>query len=279
MPAASTVAAGSLSLTMAGGCRPRPKAPAAAAMSTIAANGTIALTGIGPQITASSAGTGNAGSIAVSAAGLTFADGASISTEAASANGGNIVLKVGGLFYLLDSKVTTSVDGAKGNGGNIAIDPQFVVLNSSQIIAQAVGGNGGNISIVAGEYLVSDNSLVSASSQLGISGTIEIQGPQVELNKSLVTLPTELRDAPAVLRDTCSARNGLPRSTLVDAGRGGLPQDTDATIPALYLAGRGFEPAEPAVMPALPRGGRGASLALPPILETAAMTLLSPGCR
>ncbi|MGH7095774.1 MAG: beta strand repeat-containing protein, partial [Stellaceae bacterium] len=206
----------------------------------ISVTGGIVLEGPGPQINAQSSGIGNAGSIVVSAADLQLLDGAVISTRAASANGGDITLHVGDLLYLLSSQIRTSVDGAKGNGGNITIDPEFVVLNDSQIIADAVGGNGGNITIEAGVYLASADSLVSATSQLGISGTINISGQNYELDKSLVPLPGTLRGAPTVSRDKCAAREGLDRSTLVDAGRGGLPQDPDAAIPALYLAGRGF---------------------------------------
>ena len=189
----------------------------------------------------------------ISAAGLTLGDGAGISTGAASANGGNIAISVAGRLYLLNSRVTTSVDGAKGNGGNITIDPQFVVLNASQIIANAVGGNGGNITIVAGRFLSSTNSIVQATSQLGISGTIDIIGTQVDLDRDLVTLPDELRDAPAVARDACSA---ALRSTLVDAGRGGLSQDPDTVIPALYLAGRPPRPGLDAMPPVRPVGPR-----------------------
>jgi filamentous hemagglutinin family protein len=236
---------------------------------SVSATGDIILNGTGPQITASSTGTGNAGSIMVSATDLRLDSNASISTEAASANGGNITIDVGNLLYLLDSHITTSVDGAKGNGGNITIDPAFVVLNNSQIVADAVGGNGGNITIDAGSFLASADSLVSATSQLGISGSINISGQNFELDKSLAPLPGVLRDTPTVSRDRCAAHGGLDRSTLVDAGRGGLPQDPDATIPALYLAGRGFAGAPLTVPP------RGAS-ALP--FETAATTLYG-GCN
>jgi len=112
------------------------------------------------------------------------------------------------------------------------------VLDHSQIIAQAVQGHGGNITIVADQFVPSADSLVSASSQLGISGTVELIGPRVDLNGSLVVLSSELYNAAAVLRDNCAARGSRPRSSLVERGRGGLPQDTEAAVPALYLIGR-----------------------------------------
>jgi len=56
--------------------------------------------------------------------------------------------------------------------------------NHSQIIAQAVLGHGGNITIAADEYFPSADSLVSATSSLGISGSIEIVGPRAALDGS-----------------------------------------------------------------------------------------------
>ncbi len=190
-------------------------------------------------------GSGDAGSITIRAVNLRMQDRTAISTEAATANGGNITLAVRDLVHLIGSDITTSVQGAFGNGGNIVIDPRALILDHSSIIAQAVQGHGGNITIFADEYLPSADSVVSASSQLGISGTIDIVGPRVDLNGSLVVLSSELRSAAEVLRNSCAARSALPRSTLTEAGRGGLPQDPEAAIPALYLAGRDAEPAPP----------------------------------
>jgi len=89
----------------------------------------------------------------------------------------------------------------------------------------------------------SGDSVVSASSQLGVSGAIEIVGPRVDLNGSLVVLTSELREAVEVLRNSCAARSALPQSSLTGAGRGGLPQDPEASVPALYLADREALPA------------------------------------
>jgi filamentous hemagglutinin family protein len=202
--------------------------------------GDVTLTGPGPQITAQSTGSGDAGSITLSAVQLLINNGAGISTEArtSTANGGNITLSVGDFLYLVNGEVTTSVKGQTGNGGNIAIDPQIAVLDSSDIIAQAIAGHGGNIGIAAGAYIASADSIVSATSQLGVSGTVAIDGPLVDLNGTLVVLSSQLRSAVALTRDSCAARGSRPQSSLVEAGRGGLPQDPDATLPALYLAGR-----------------------------------------
>jgi filamentous hemagglutinin family protein len=198
----------------------------------------IQLSGPGPEITAQSGGTGNAGSITVNAGNLTLTQGASISTEAAQANGGDITLNINHLLLLVDSEISTSVNGALGNGGNILIDPPFVVLDASDIIAQAVGGNGGNITIIADEFIKTPDSLISATSTLGISGAIDISSPVVQISGALATLTGELRAADVVARDNCSERGNQPRSSFVSAGRGGLTQDPDSVLPALYVAGR-----------------------------------------
>jgi hypothetical protein len=204
----------------------------------------IVLPDPGPQITARSTGSGNAGSVTVSAFRLRLGNGAAISTEAetSTASGGNITLSVGDLLYLKNSQITTSVKGETGNGGNITIDPEAVILDHSSIIAQAVEGHGGDITISAGVFIKSPDSIVSATSQLGISGTIDIIGPRVDFNGLLVVLPGDLRTAAAVLRNSCATQGDRPQSSLVEAGRGGQPQDPEATLPALYIADRDFNP-------------------------------------
>jgi large exoprotein involved in heme utilization and adhesion len=202
----------------------------------------ITLPDRGPQITAQSTGSGDAGSITVSAVRLLISDRGAISTEAQTANGGNITLKVSDFLYLTNSQITTSVKGQTGNGGNITIDPQLVILNHSSIIAQAVEGHGGDITINAGLYVASTDSIVSASSQLGISGMALINGPQVDVNSALVALSSELHGLAAVSREACAARADQPVSSLTEAGRGGQPQDPEATLPALYIAGRDLNP-------------------------------------
>jgi hypothetical protein len=47
-----------------------------------------------------------------------------------------------------------------------------------------------------------------------------------------------LRKAVALSASTCAARANRPQSSLVVAGRGGLAQGPDASLPALYIAGR-----------------------------------------
>src|SRR5262249_35597829 len=114
-------------------------------------------------ISASSSGPGNAGNINIAAQAFRSAN-SSVETQASTADGGNIHLTVGQLVALSNSQVTTSVQSGTGSGGNIIIDPTSVILNHSQIAADAFGGPGGNITIVADNFIASPDSTVTASS-------------------------------------------------------------------------------------------------------------------
>ncbi|MBI3042491.1 MAG: filamentous hemagglutinin N-terminal domain-containing protein [Betaproteobacteria bacterium] len=194
----------------------------------------------GASIASASLGTGNAGEISVRAdESLSLVGGAALTTEARGADGGNISLQVGNLLYLQGSKITTAVGTGFGNGGNITIDPQFLVLNQSSIIANAFGGNGGNISITAGQFLRSPDSVVSASSQLGVAGTIVISSPPVDVSGSLAELPVSYLDAAALLTNPCAARLAGKASSLVLLSQP-LPPLADPDTPSIASAA-GFD--------------------------------------
>jgi len=181
--------------------------------------GRIALNS-GGEIGSRSLGGGVAGSLRIAATSLELRDG-SISSQADTAGGGDISIAARDLVYLKDSSITTSVAGGTGNGGNITIDPQFVVLDHSQIIANAFGGNGGNITIVSDNFLSQDG-LVQASSQLGLSGNVTIQSPRVDVTSALRTLSSDYLDASRLIRDSCASRAQRASSSFMAGKRGGL---------------------------------------------------------
>jgi large exoprotein involved in heme utilization and adhesion len=148
---------------------------------TVAA-GSLTIEG-GAGIASSSNGNGDAGSVTVNADRLLLNGSAAISTAARRASGGDIALTVGDLLALVGGEVTTSVKGktANSNGGNIVIASGLTVLDHASIIAEAVAGHGGAITINqdGGAFIASafPDSVVSATSQKGISGVVEIDGP------------------------------------------------------------------------------------------------------
>lgn len=178
------------------------------------------------SITASSTGHGNAGNIAINAGTQFFGHNASITTQANQASGGNITLQATDSIRLVNSQLNTSVQGGPHtSGGNILIDPAVVTLQNSQVLAQAVQGTGGNINIIAGTFLADQTSLVSASSQFGLSGTVNIQSPLSSLSNTLATLPQQPLQPQHLVRQRCAAQATGHLSSLVVAGRDTLPAE------------------------------------------------------
>jgi filamentous hemagglutinin family protein len=198
----------------------------------------------GSTISAQSLGTGNAGTIRITASDSLVMQSSSITTQTVSSDGGDISIQVGRLVQLTDSRITTSVQGGLGNGGNITIDPQFVILQNSQILAQAFGGNGGNILIVCTAACIIDpSSTVSASSTLGISGTVDIQTPVNDLSGTLAPLTGEYVSASELLQARCAARlAGGTASSFVVAGRDGLPLEPGGLLPSPLFVERQGSP-------------------------------------
>jgi hypothetical protein len=185
----------------------------------------------GGAISASSSGTGNAGDIMIRADQIFQSRNGAVTTEAEQADGGNIQLIVGSRAELRDSQITATVKTGIGQGGNILIDPQFVILQRSQVRADAFGGPGGNVRIVAGVFLADPASRVSASSQLGINGVVNIQAPVTSLSGAVAPLPQEFAAVAELLRDRCAGRLREGRvSRLVLGGRDGVPSEPGSLL-------------------------------------------------
>jgi filamentous hemagglutinin family protein len=135
-------------------------------------------------------GKGNAGDIFVSANTIHLTDKSAITVEAENARGGNLTIVTPNLLYLEGGEITTSVGAGKGRGGDLSISqPSFVVLDKGKIKAQADEGSGGNIRIMSDQFIASPDSLVSASSKLGLDGSVNIDSPDMNFEQFLVVLP------------------------------------------------------------------------------------------
>lgn len=184
-------------------------------------------------------GGGLTGNINITSGGSIVLSDGTISTQAVTSDGGNIKLTAPNVVRLSGSQITTSVESGVGGGGNINIDPQFIILNSSQITANAFGGPGGNISLTANNFVPSADSTVQASSALSTQGTIVIESPENDIAGSISQLPQSIVDVSGLLPERCAARGaGGAQSSFVVAGRGGLPTNPDNYLPS-FSAGSG----------------------------------------
>jgi filamentous hemagglutinin family protein len=174
-------------------------------------------------------GTGNAGQLNITANSI-FLDHGNINATTASGKGGNTSLFLrDALVIRHGSKITTEAR-SRGNGGNITINtPVIVGLENSDIIANAFEGNGGNIQISTQGIFglkysshLTNESDITASSQFGVNGTVDINNFGVDPNSGLVELPTNVTDTSQQIATGCSNTNA---SSFVATGRGGVPQN------------------------------------------------------
>jgi hypothetical protein len=155
-----------------------------------------------------------------------------VSTAATQASGGNITLRAGSRIRLRDSQLTAGVvGGVETVGGNLTLEAPSIISEGSQISAKAFAGRGGTIRLGAEVFLADPASLVRASSDLGISGTVDIQAPVTSLSGTLAPLPQAFVNIAALLPARCAARfRGGHTSSLVLDGRGGLPADPSGLL-------------------------------------------------
>ncbi|MBD2242000.1 S-layer family protein, partial [Aulosira sp. FACHB-113] len=184
----------------------------------------------GAFVTVKNDGPGSAGDLLLNANSIFLDNQGTISASTISGNGGNVKLNLqDNLFMRHDSLITATAAG-KGNGGNLSINASVIVgLENSDIIANAVQGRGGNINITTQgifglkyrQQLTSESD-ITASSQFGVNGTVDINNFGVDSNSSLIELPANVTDSSQQIASGCSANTG---SSFVATGRGGIPQN------------------------------------------------------
>jgi filamentous hemagglutinin family protein len=188
----------------------------------------------GSTISAKSTGAGDAGGVRITAFHSFISESSSVDARASQADGGNIVISVPHMVHLKNSTVSASVGGGPGTtGGNITIDPEYLILANSAIVANAHEGKGGNIRIVAGTFLSDPLSRVDASSDLGIDGTVDIRTLFGSLAESITPLRSDFLSIDSLLRDPCAVRlQGGKQSTFAVRGRDGLPVEPGDLLPS-----------------------------------------------
>jgi large exoprotein involved in heme utilization and adhesion len=195
----------------------------------------------GASVSASSTGPGNTGNIEINAGNQFAMTNSSVTTEANLASGGTIKITTtpSGTVQLTNSTISASVLDGTGGGGSVNIDPQFVILQNSQILATATQGPGGNIFITTNLLLPDANSVISASSQFGVNGTVTIQSPNAPASGKIQPLGKTPLLATSLLNQRCAALANGEFSSFTVAGRDSLPTEPGSwlTSPLATLSG------------------------------------------
>ncbi|MEH2276495.1 MAG: S-layer family protein [Nostoc sp.] len=189
----------------------------------------------GGTVSVTSQGSGNGGNININADTIQLKNKGFIQAQTESGNGGNITLQTRNLLFLRGNSLITSTAGGNGNGGNININAPIILgLENSDIIANAVRGRGGNIQITTQgifglkfrDQLTPDND-ITASSQLGVNGNVQVNTISVDPNSGLVQLPANITNPAQQIATGCSTNQG---SRFVATGRGGVPQNPNQQV-------------------------------------------------
>ncbi|MBD2254138.1 beta strand repeat-containing protein [Nostoc parmelioides] len=173
-------------------------------------------------------GIGNAGALNINTEMVELNKGF-LASFTASGQGGDMNIHTNALI-LRDQSLIIGTALGSGDGGNIMINsPVIVGFNNSDVMANAVTGRGGNIQITTqGMFglkfrpqLTPEND-ITASSQFGVNGTVQINHVGVDPNSGLVELPANITDPSQQIATGCADTSG---SSFVATGRGGIPQN------------------------------------------------------
>jgi filamentous hemagglutinin family protein len=202
-----------------------------------------------------SSATGSAGNIILSAPRITIRDQGIISAESQATDGGNIILSTDRLLLRRQGNIsaTAGLAAGAGNGGNININARFIVAipkENSDIIANAFQGTGGKIVInsqgifgLESRTKLTALSDITASSNLGVTGTIAINAPDNgALQNGLAQLIQNSIDTNTLLANSCIVRDRITGAFFIK-GAGGLPHRPGDLALALFPTGN-IQPAQ-----------------------------------
>jgi filamentous hemagglutinin family protein len=224
----------------------------------------------GGTVSVTNQGTGNGGTVAITANTVHLDRQGSIQAQTASGDGGNLALRLRDGLIMRNESVISATAGGNGDGGNITINaPVIAGFENSDIIANAVQGNGGNITITTQgifglefrPQLTPEND-ITASSQFGVNGTVEINEFSLDPDTGIVELPAGLADTSDQIAQGCATDGD---SSFVATGRGGIPPSpkenlssdltwSDTRDLSEFLGAAPSDPAPAGSVPAQPPG-------------------------
>ncbi|MDZ8110348.1 MAG: S-layer family protein [Nostoc sp. DedQUE12a] len=184
-----------------------------------------------------SRGIGNAGNLTIDASivglnnGTLTADTRSVNTDRNQPQA-TITLRVKDLILLRrNSNITANAAGENVIGGDVNIDTKFLAAaENSDITATSDDFRGGRVRIKAisifGTQFRNERTLESDITARGktpeLSGSIELNTPDVDPSRGLVELPVNLVDASQQITQGCTPRR-VQSNSFVVTGRGGMP--------------------------------------------------------
>jgi large exoprotein involved in heme utilization and adhesion len=184
----------------------------------------------GAYVTVKNDGPGKAGDLEINSRSIFLNTQGAITASTTSGNGGNIRLNVQDSILIRRGSDISATAAGQGSGGNLSINAPIVLgLENSDITARAFQGQGGKITLTTQglfglkyrDRLTPDND-ITASSEFGVSGTVQVNAIGIDPNAGLTALPVDTIDPSQQIATGCAAQND---SSFVATGRGGIPEN------------------------------------------------------
>jgi filamentous hemagglutinin family protein len=193
----------------------------------------------GAALSATTQGQEKAGNIILTVNKIRFDQGR-IALVSLSSTGGDLIITTTDYLLLRNNSRILTDSGSTavgGNGGNITINSPLIIAppGNNDITANAFQGNGGNLNItsqglfgiksrIKGQDSLLTND-ITASSEFGQQGAVNINTPGTDPGKDSTELPNVTTDASNQISQVCSASNRENKLTVT--GRGGLPPNAN----------------------------------------------------
>jgi large exoprotein involved in heme utilization and adhesion len=205
----------------------------------------------GGRVSTTSAGQGKAGDINIDSGSTTLNNKSFIDAITSTGNGGNINLTANDRLILRDgSGISTTAGTAQsgGNGGNININSRFIVAipkENSDITANAFTGTGGNVEIysqgifgIESRPKLTEKSDITASSEQGVAGVININVPDTSSIQNSFTELSPVIDTNSLIANSCISR-GTKRqeNSFTITGSGALTTNRPGVAVSTYTTG------------------------------------------
>ncbi|MBS9390041.1 MAG: filamentous hemagglutinin N-terminal domain-containing protein [Dolichospermum sp. WA123] len=205
----------------------------------------------GGRVSTSSQGQGKAGDINIDSGSTTLDNKSFINAITNSGDGGNINLTANDRLILRrGSEISTTAGTAQsgGDGGNININSRFIVVipkENSDITANAFTGTGGNVEIysqgifgIESRPKLTEKSDITASSEQGVAGVININVPDTSSIQNSFTELSPVIDTNSLIANSCISR-GTKRqeNSFTITGSGALTTNRPGVAVSTYTTG------------------------------------------
>jgi large exoprotein involved in heme utilization and adhesion len=180
----------------------------------------------GGLISVGNLGSGDAGNLKIAAKSVRLNRGL-INAEVTVGGKGNIEITADSLLLRDRSQIFASAGNASDSGNITLNTPILLGIGNSDIVANALQGRGGKITIQTQGLLglkyrdrLTPENDITASSEFGLNGTVDVNTIGVDPNSGLIALPVNIVDPSQKIAAGCTSAQ---TSRFVVTGRGGMP--------------------------------------------------------